>query len=68
MNRVTTPHEYYLAPIDECYRLVGLIRSKWRGFSGGTEAWKEIANFFVTLRKKAGVSGKGAHAASDLSA
>src|SRR5580658_1150586 len=29
--------EYYIAPIDQCYKLVGLIRSNWRGLSGGTE-------------------------------
>ena len=22
--------EYYLAPIDECFKLVGLIRSRWQ--------------------------------------
>ena len=26
--------EYYIAPIDECYRLVGLIRANWKGLSG----------------------------------
>ena len=36
--------QYYIVPIDECYRLVGLIRMHWRGLSGGTEVWKEIHN------------------------
>lgn len=45
--------EYYLAPIDECYKLVGLIRGRWRGFSGGTEVWQEIGRFFEGLRAKA---------------
>jgi hypothetical protein len=45
--------EYYVAPIDECYRLVGLIRANWRGLSGGTEVWREIAAFFNHLRDKA---------------
>jgi hypothetical protein len=40
---------YYLAPIDTCYRLVGVIRANWRGFSGGTEMWDEIARFFAGL-------------------
>ena len=34
--------EYYVLPIDECYKLVGLIRANWRGLSGGTEVWQEI--------------------------
>ena len=45
--------EYFVAPIDECYKLVGLIRGSWRGFSGGTEVWREIGSFFAALREKA---------------
>jgi hypothetical protein len=44
--------EYYLAPIDECFRLVGLIRSRWQGLSGGTEVWQEIGQFFSDLKSK----------------
>lgn len=51
--RGTSPAEYYVAPIDECYRLVGLIRRHWRGFSGGTEVWREIDGFFAALKTKA---------------
>jgi hypothetical protein len=52
--------EYYLVPIDECYKLVGLIRTHWRGLSGGTEVWREIGAFFAALKKRAG--HEGAHA------
>ncbi|MFY9905561.1 MAG: DUF5947 family protein [Terriglobales bacterium] len=45
--------EYFVLPIDECYKLVGLIRAHWRGLSGGTEVWREIGNFFEQLKKKA---------------
>lgn len=44
--------EYFVAPIDECYKLVGLIRGSWRGFSGGTEVWREIGKFFAGLKEK----------------
>lgn len=44
--------EYYLLPIDECYRLVGLIRAHWKGLSGGTEVWQQIADFFKSLRER----------------
>ena len=47
----STP-EYYVAPIDECFKLVGLIRSRWQGLSGGTEVWREIAQFFSGLKAK----------------
>jgi Family of unknown function (DUF5947) len=60
--RGITPAEYYLAPIDECYKLVGLIRSQWRGLSGGTEVWLGIGAFFSALKKKANFGREGAHA------
>lgn len=56
-NRVGKPNdaqpaEYYVAPIDECYKLVGLIRANWKGLSGGTEVWTEVAHFFDSLRTR----------------
>ena len=47
--------EYYLLPIDECYKLVGLIRVNWRGLSGGIELWQEIGRFFEGLKQRATV-------------
>lgn len=44
---------YYIVPIDKCYQLVGLIRMNWRGLSGGTEVWLEIARFFDELKMRA---------------
>jgi hypothetical protein len=52
--RGAAPAEYYLVPIDECYKLVGLIRTHWRGLSGGTEVWREIGGFFAALKRRAG--------------
>ena len=46
---------YYILPIDHCYRLVGIIRSHWRGFSGGGEVWERIADFFADVRRKSAV-------------
>jgi uncharacterized protein DUF5947 len=45
--------EYYILPIDECFRLVGLIRLHWKGLSGGTEVWNHISGFFSELRRRA---------------
>jgi hypothetical protein len=42
--------EYYIVPIDQCFKLVGLIRSRWQGLSGGTEVWQQIAEFFAGLK------------------
>jgi hypothetical protein len=60
--RESTSAEYYIVPIDACYKLVGLIRIHWRGLSGGTEVWQEIGNFFSELRAKAEVVRGNVHA------
>ncbi len=52
VNRIPKEAEYFLVPIDECFKLVGLIRSKWKGLSGGTEVWQEIVKFFEALKQK----------------
>jgi len=52
VNRVLEAREHYLVPIDECYSLVGLIRMRWRGLSGGREVWEEIGRFFEELRER----------------
>ncbi|HEV7584549.1 MAG TPA: DUF5947 family protein [Solirubrobacteraceae bacterium] len=43
----------WLVPIEDCYRLVAVIRTKWRGFSGGKEVWVEIDGFFDRLEERA---------------
>lgn len=55
--RGAAPPEYYILPVDECFRLVGLIRARWHGLSGGTEVWQEIGQFFATIKTKARVVG-----------
>jgi hypothetical protein len=52
VDRIASPAEYFLVPIDECYRLTGLIRMHWRGLSGGAEVWKELQQFFDRLRSR----------------
>lgn len=51
-NRIRDAREYYIVPIDECYRLTGLIRRHWQGFSGGDEAWNQIRAFFDGLKER----------------
>jgi hypothetical protein len=43
-------------PIDDCYRLVALIRTRWRGLTGGREVWEELARFFDDLDETAAVA------------
>src|SRR5919206_3200443 len=49
VNRARGAREHFLVPMDECYSLVGLIRTRWRGLSGGQEVWEEIERFFGAL-------------------
>jgi len=46
--------EYYLLPIDECYKLVWLLRAHWQGVSGGTNVWKQLEWFFADLKARSG--------------
>lgn len=49
VSRAGEMREHWLVPIDDCYELVGLIRTRWRGFGGGEEVWAGIAAFFDDL-------------------
>jgi hypothetical protein len=57
VNRVGAARDHFVVSIEECYRLVGLVRVGWRGLSGGSEVWEAIANFFTELRERAKVVG-----------
>jgi hypothetical protein len=52
VNRVGETRDYFIAPIDRCYELAGLIRLHWRGLSGGETVWQEIRQFFTTLQPR----------------
>jgi hypothetical protein len=53
VNHARGAREHWIVPVDECYRLVGLLRTHWRGLSGGQEVWTEIGKFFDALRRRA---------------
>jgi hypothetical protein len=52
VNRVRGAREAYGVGIDECYKLVGLIRTKWRGLSGGQEVWDDMGRHFARLKER----------------
>ncbi len=53
VNRIAGPPRHAIAPIDECYRLVGLIRTRWEGISGGDAVELAVGSFFDELRERA---------------
>jgi Family of unknown function (DUF5947) len=52
VNRARGAREHFLVPIEDPYRLVGLIRTRWRGLTGGEEVWREIEAFFRELSER----------------
>lgn len=53
VNRLSEPHQYVIAPIDDCYALVGLIKSRWEGISGGSALEQAVPAFFEAMRERA---------------
>jgi hypothetical protein len=45
--------EAFLIPIDACYSLAGGLRLHWRGFDGGAEAQRLLADFLAGIRERA---------------
>ena len=54
VNRISDPHQYVIAPIDDCYALVGLIKSRWEGISGGAALREAVPAFFDAMRARRG--------------
>jgi hypothetical protein len=52
VNRVRGARRQWIVPIDVCYALVGLIRTRWRGFTGGADVWRELDKFFDGLDRR----------------
>lgn len=52
VDRAAGARRQWLVPIDDCYRLVGLIRTRWRGLTGGKDVWLELGRFFDDLDRR----------------
>jgi DNA-binding transcriptional ArsR family regulator len=57
VNRARGASQVFLVPIEDPYRLVALIRQRWRGLSGGKEVWEEIEGFYEALTEKSKTHG-----------
>ena len=51
ISRLGERPQYAIAPLDQCYRLVGMIKSRWSGISGGPELTATVNEFFDGLRE-----------------
>jgi hypothetical protein len=52
VHRVGAACEHWRVPIDACYRLVAILRSRWKGLSGGVDAWEAVRAYFEDLRAR----------------
>ena len=60
VNRARGRRRTWLVPIEDCYALVAVIRTHWRGFSGGREVWEELDRFYGELDRKSKAAPAGA--------
>ncbi|MBN0042827.1 hypothetical protein JS756_01595 [Streptomyces actuosus] len=49
MNTARDARHHWIVPVDDCFRLVALVRREWRGLSGGTRVWPAVDGFFADL-------------------
>ena len=53
VDRTGDQHRYAIVGVDRCYALVGLIKARWSGITGGPAVDIAIAGFFEDLRARA---------------
>jgi uncharacterized protein DUF5947 len=58
VDRARGERRHWLVPIDDCYALVGLIRTRWRGLTGGRDVWQGLAEFFDDLDRRSRPAGR----------
>ncbi|HEX6745493.1 MAG TPA: DUF5947 family protein [Solirubrobacteraceae bacterium] len=49
VNRLADPPVHAIVPIDRCYELVGMIKARWEGISGGDAVEHAVEAFFARL-------------------
>ena len=52
VNTARGAGEHWIVPIDDCFRMVALVRREWRGLSGGGRVWPAVERFFAELTER----------------
>ena len=50
INRMASPPQHAIVPIDRAYELVGVIKASWEGISGGRATEQAVEGYFAGLR------------------
>ena len=58
VDRAQGARHHLIVPIEDCFALVGLIRTHWKGLTGGRDVWVDIAGFFDGLDRRARPAGR----------
>ncbi|MFE9452142.1 DUF5947 family protein [Streptomyces sp. NPDC006739] len=40
---------HWIVPVDDCFRMVAVVRREWEGLSGGQRVWPALERFFAEL-------------------
>lgn len=56
VNRLADPPLHAIVPIDRCYELVGMIKARWEGISGGDAVAGAVSEFFARLPRQRSVA------------
>ncbi|MEU9450245.1 DUF5947 family protein [Streptomyces sp. NPDC048277] len=52
VNTVHGQDHHWIAPVDDCFRMLAVIRREWRGLSGGGRMWPAVERFFEELTER----------------
>ncbi|MFF8731897.1 DUF5947 family protein [Streptomyces sp. NPDC015171] len=52
VNSVRGHEEHWIVPVDDCYRMVAVVRREWRGLAGGGRVWPAVERFFAELTER----------------
>lgn len=52
VNTARSAEHHWITPIDDCFRMVALVRREWRGLSGGSRVWPAVEQFFAELTEQ----------------
>jgi hypothetical protein len=48
-DRTGDASRHWLLPLDDCYRLSAVLRTRWQGLSGGPDVRRHLEDFFTEL-------------------
>ncbi|MFF8594632.1 DUF5947 family protein [Streptomyces sp. NPDC015220] len=52
VNTVRGLDHHWIVPVDDCLRMLAVVRREWRGLSGGGRVWPAVEDFFAQLTER----------------